>query len=244
MTDNLKTALEARLAKLDLNQLKGDFLAQDEFVCVPDFLPREILESLLNLLPQATKRVHRNYIPKHKKGGSVSRYDLDVAAPEFGELYRSGALLEFFERLSARDLSVCPDDDPHTYALYFYTEPGDHIGYHYDTSYYQGARYTVLLGLVNAPSCKLEYQLHTKNNQREIEKHSIELEPGMLVMFNGDKLRHCITPLANNEHRVALTLEYLTNTRMHPFLRFVSNMKDSIAYFGFRQVFSGAKKRT
>jgi hypothetical protein len=244
MTYSHETTLRERLARLDLEQLKGDFLAQDEFLCVPDFLPEEILESLLKSLPQATKMVHRNYIPKHKKGGSVSRYDLDIAAPEFGDLYHSEVLMKFFEALSACELSVCPTDDPHTYALYFYTEPGDHIGYHYDTSYYQGARYTVLIGLVNAPSCKLEYQLHTKNKEREIVEQSIELAPGMLVIFNGDKLHHRITPLANNEHRVALTLEYLTNTQMHPLLRFVSNMKDSIAYFGFRQVFNNAKKRT
>ena len=243
MTYSQDTTLRDHLAQLDLEQLKGDFLAQDEFLCVPDFLPEEVLARLLNSLPQTTKMVHRNYIPKHKKGGSVSRYDLDVAAPEFGSLYHSKVLVNFFETLSACKLSVCPADDPHTYALYYYTEPGDHIGYHYDTSYYKGARYTVLIGLVNAPSCKLEYQLHTKNSNREIEQQSIELAPGMLVIFNGDKLFHRITPLANNERRVALTLEYLTNTQMHPLLRFVSNMKDSIAYFGFRQVFSSARKR-
>ena len=60
----------------------------------------------------------------------------------------------------------------------------------------------------------------------------------MFVMFNGDKLYHRITPLAADERRVALTLEYLTSTHMNPVLRFVSNMKDAIAYFGFRQVFS------
>ena len=39
------------------------------------------------------------------------------------------------------------------------------------------------------------------------------------------------------ERRVSLTLEYVTDPHMHPWRRFVSNMKDSVAYFGFRQVF-------
>jgi hypothetical protein len=46
-------------------------------------------------------------------------------------------------------LSLCPENDPHSCALYYYTEPGDHIGFHYDTSYYKGARYTILMGLVD-----------------------------------------------------------------------------------------------
>jgi hypothetical protein len=57
------------------------------------------------------------------------------------------------------------------------------------------------------------------------------------VLFNGDKLWHAVTPLGENEERVSLTLEYVTDARMTPAKRFVSNMKDAIAYFGFRSVF-------
>jgi hypothetical protein len=37
--------------------------------------------------------------------------------------------------------------------------------------------------------------------------------------------------------RVSLTFEYVTNPNMRPWRRFMSNMKDAVAYFGFRQVF-------
>ncbi len=39
------------------------------------------------------------------------------------------------------------------------------------------------------------------------------------------------------ETRVSLTFEYVTDPRMHPWRRLISNMKDAVAYFGFRQVF-------
>ncbi len=48
--------------------------------------------------------------------------------------------------LTGERLQLSPPDDPHAYALYFYTRAGDHIGWHYDTSYYAGRRYTLLLG--------------------------------------------------------------------------------------------------
>jgi len=238
MKNDLDTELRNHIATLDLEQLRGEFIAQDEFVQVENFLPRSLADEMLDTLPQLDPLVHRNYIPRHKKGGSVSRFDLDASAPRFAELYNAPALTDFLEAISGQELSRCPSDDPHTYALYYYTEPGDHIGYHYDTSYYRGARFTVLIGLVAAPSCKLECRLHTKNPAHEVETLSADLQPGMLILFNGDKLYHKVTPLAGNERRVALTFEYLTDTRMHPFLRFVSNMKDSIAYFGFKQVFN------
>ena len=66
---------------------------------------------------------------------------------------------------------------------------------------------------------------------------ALATEPGTLVLFHGDKLWHKITPLGENEERVSLTLEYVTDPAMTPAKRFVSNMKDAIAYFGFRSVF-------
>ena len=242
MHHEIDNTLTARLATLDVDALRTAFAAQDEFIAIENLLPGDLVASMLAKLPALDAAVHRNYIPKHKKGGSVSRFDLDLIAPIFGALYASTSLQQFLQRLTGQPLQPCPAGDPHTYALYYYTEPGDHIGFHYDTSYYRGARYTVLLGLVSAPSCRLEYELHSKNPARATESGSVELHPGMLVVFNGDKLNHRITPLAAGERRIALTLEYLTNAEMHPFLRFVSNMKDAIAYFGFKQVFQKSRR--
>lgn len=231
------SALTERIRALDLEAMRTRFREQDEALVIEDFLPPAVLQCLLEALPAVNGHVHRNYIPGHKKGGSVSRFDLDRLAPVFAELYATPALTAFFETLTGVRLLPCPKGDPHTYALYYYTEPGDHIGWHYDTSYYRGARYTVLFGLLDRSSCRLEFELYRGRSDRPGELHSIALTPGTLVIFNGDRLWHRVTAAGPDEQRVALTLEYLTDTGMSAFGRLVSNMKDAIAYFGFRQVF-------
>ena len=237
MSSDLEQFMAARVGELDHAQLHAHFLAQNEFLALENFLSPAWLAALNAALPTLEPHVHRNYIPRHKKGGSISRYDLDGLAPQFGALYRSPALLDFCAKVTGRPLLLCPGNDPHTYALYYYTEAGDHIGYHYDTSYYKGARYTILLGIVDDSSCRLEYQLYKDDPTRAMREETMPLMPGTLVIFNGDKLYHRITPLGAKERRIALTLEYVTSASMHPVRRFVSNMKDAIAYFGFRQVF-------
>lgn len=222
----------------DVDALRERFLANGEFIAVPGLLDDTALAPLLGALPDLEPLVHRNFIPGHKKGGSVSRFDLDRQAPAYGALYRSPVLARLMHALCGHALLHCPPEDPHTYALYYYTEPGDHIGFHYDTSYYRGQRYTVLIGLVDESSCALEYELFRDDPSRETERGAVHLSPGTFVFFNGDRLWHRVTPSADGERRVALTLEYVTALGMHPFRRFVSNMKDAIAYFGFRQVFS------
>ena len=181
--------------------------------------------------------VNRNYLPGHKQGGSVSRHTLDQLAPAVAELYRSPALIGLLEKLAGERLQLSPADDPHAYALYFYTKPGDHIGWHYDTSYYAGRRYTLLLGVLDRSSCRLDYELHTREAGATVVAGSVQISPGGLVFFDGDKLRHRITPLGKHEKRVSLTFEYVTDQRMHPLWRLISNFKDAVAYFGLRQVF-------
>lgn len=234
----LQTEIYNVIAVLDYQKLQTEFQVQNELLVVEKFLPDSILDEFLAELPSLQPAINRNYIPKHKKGGSISRYSLDSLAPIFGKFYQLPAFFEFLTKITAQKLLPCPDSDPHTYALYYYTEPGDHIQYHYDTSYYRGQRYTVLFGLVDNSSSKLEYQLYKDIPDRKTQTRSLSLTPGMLVLFNGDKLYHRVTPLGNNEQRIVLTLEYVTDTSMGMFKRFVSNMKDAIAYFGFRQVFA------
>lgn len=225
-------------SRWDVHALREAFLNENELLVIEDFLEAPLLRTLLEQLPRLRGAVHRNYLPRHKKGGSIGRHQLDRLAPPFGELYRCPDLLQSLNRITGQSLLLCPSADPHSYALYYYTEPGDHIGWHYDTSYYRGARYTVLIGLVDRSSSRLEYQQYRDDPNRAVQCGSLALSPGMLVLFNGDKLYHRVTPLGpGGEERIALTLEYLTDPRISPVQRFVSNMKDAIAYFGFRAAF-------
>ena len=209
-----------------------------------EFLTPSMTAQLVMAVRAVQAAVNRNYLPGHKQGGSVSRHTLDEQAPFVGQLYRSRALIEWLSQLAGERLQVSPPDDPHAYALYFYTRPGDHIGWHYDTSYYAGRRYTVLLGVIDESSCRLDYELHTREQGATVVPGSVQIPPGGMVFFDGDKLRHRITPLGENETRVSLTFEYVTDPRMHFGWRMISNMKDAFGYFGFRQVFRRGKRRT
>ncbi|MGE5850541.1 MAG: 2OG-Fe(II) oxygenase [Candidatus Methylomirabilota bacterium] len=233
-TNRLSAGIQQAVSGLDFGKTHGEYWEQNECVFVERFLPADLVEA--TLVPEVQRlrpQVHRNYIPGHKKGGSISAFTLSQKAPIFLTLYTSPEFLAFLSRLVGARLLLCPDNDPHACALYYYTEPGDHIGYHYDTSHYQGARYTVLLGLVQrSERCRLVAQLHKDDPTRKVREISLAYGPGDLVVFNGNKLWHAVTPLANGEERVVLTLEYVTNQQMALPKRIFSNLKDAFAYFG------------
>jgi len=233
--------VEAEVARvvgaLDVDAVRATYWRQNQFVHLERCLSPSLVDAFLAEVERVRPAVHRNYVPRVKKGGSVSAFTLAREAPAILALYRAPALLDVLRRLTGQPLACCPERDPHACALYFYTEPGDHIGFHYDTSYYRGARYTVLVGLIDRSSSRLVCQPFRGQPEREPREIRLATEPGTLVVFNGDTLWHAITPLGEGEERVSLTLEYVTDPSMSRLGRFVSDMKDAIAYFGFRSVF-------
>ncbi|SMF98976.1 HalD/BesD family halogenase [Burkholderia singularis] len=240
---NVDDAVAARVRALDGAHLAREFARQGAFLYLDDFLPKDLAGQIADAARALVPAINRNYLPGHKQGGSVSRHTIDAQAPLIAELYRSKALVGFLESLTGDKLLPSPGDDPHAYALYYYTRAGDHIGWHYDTSYYDGRRYTLLFGVIDDSSARLDYELHTRNPDVPDEPGSVQIAHGGIVFFDGDKLRHRVTPVAANEFRVSLTFEYVTDPGMRPWKRFVSNMKDAIAYFGFRQVFKQSAAR-
>jgi hypothetical protein len=231
------------VAALDVDGTRRTYWDQNEFMVLERWLPAALVARMVAEVEAVRPSVHRNYIPRHKKGGSVSYYTLREQAPTIIALYRAPAFIALLSRVTGQPLQPCPESDPHACALYFYTEPGDHIGFHFDTSYYKGSRYTVLVGLIERSSSRLVCQLFKGDpGGRPLVELRLATHPGTLVAFNGDKLWHAITPLGEREERVSLTLEYVTNPAMSPVKRLYSNLKDAFAYFGVRQVFRGARR--
>jgi len=210
---------------------------QGEFLAWECLMPKSLIEEFMGEVDGVRQKINRNFIPKHKKGGSVSYYLLQESAPAILALYQNAEWVRLLSHIAGVPLLLCPDEDPHACALYFYTEPGDHIGYHYDTSYYKGARYTVLIGLRDQSSSQLLCRLHTKESGREEEELSMATEPGTFIFFNGDKLYHAVSPLAEGEERIVLTLQYVTDPAMSFTHRWFSNMKDAVGYFGWPALF-------
>jgi hypothetical protein len=235
---DLATALNA----IDRHSLRRRYSDQDEFAIIPNLIPEQILEAWMLELQNLRPHIHRNFIPRHKKGGSVPYSTVARLAPAMAAIYHHEGFIAFLREITGAAMRKCPDSDPHRCALYAYTEEGDFIGWHYDTSYYKDRRWTVLAGLLDRSSSRLECRLHTRNRNGSTVDLSVQIAPGTVVLFNGDKVYHRVTPTQAGEERFVISMQYVTVPDMNPFLRFVSNMKDAIAYFGLRHVFMGSRK--
>ena len=241
-TLSIDDSIREAVAQKDEAVLRQQYNEQDEFVIMPEFLPRDVLEQWEAELPAVLPQIHRNYLPGHKKGGSVPYDVLHSLAPAITDVYHSRELISFLRRIVGAEMRECPPDDPHRCAFYAYTEEGDHVGFHYDTSYYKDRRWTLLVGWKDDSSSRLVCHLHTRQSGHAVEKLELKMTPGMLVLFNGDKVYHAVTPVKAGETRYVVSMQFVTSGEMNPFMRFISNMKDAVAYFGLRSVFQAGKR--
>lgn len=233
----MEQGMPSRICAYDVHQLRNQYQCQHDLLVIEEFLPREWMnQHFLPSLAQCAPFIHRVNVRGFKKSGSVSYHCIRQHAPSLLQLYRSEPMKKFLEDIVGVSLCHCPETDPHAAALYYYTEPGDCIRLHYDKSFYKGKRFTVLLGLIqDSEHSKLvcypgARKKHFKKNPVTIATH-----PGTLVVFNGDTLWHEVTPLGENEKRVILTMEYVTDTRISLFSKWISDSKDRFLYFGKKE---------
>jgi hypothetical protein len=171
------------MSEVNLDEWSRQYWEQGEFLSLERLMSKSLVEEFMREVDGVRPKINRNFIPKHKKGGSVSYYLLQESAPAMLALYQHQGWINVLSQIAGVPLLLCPDEDPHGCALYFYTEPGDHIGYHYDTSYYKGARYTVLIGLRDESTSQLLCQLHTKDPGQTVQELSLATEPGTFIFL-------------------------------------------------------------
>ncbi len=73
MIGSFVDTVDEAVKQLDLDRVSREYWDQNEFLFIPQFLPRTVVEE--HLVPQAQGvkgELNRYYIPGHNKGGSVS----------------------------------------------------------------------------------------------------------------------------------------------------------------------------
>jgi hypothetical protein len=241
----------------DMQTRQQRFLADSQFLYELDFLPPDVVQTLRDEVAPLRHLVHRNGgFALHKQGGSLSYWDILDHCPAVFNLYNSDELLNYVRRVTGvSSLVHSPKSDPHSAAVYWYDRPDDHVHWHWDTSWFRGVRYTMLLPLVEDSSMLLEVRIPNDNahalselatiqgnpdyraakptmNNTRVE--SINTQPGAAVLFLGDGIRHRVTTMDGpNQQRQVITFEFVSSFAITPHAHFLFVISNAGGYFGF-----------
>lgn len=209
---------------------------QQRIAVVPEPVPAPAFERLREAALRH-RQIERSYFPVHKQGGTVAYEDLHRLAPEIVAFYQSDDLRRLCSAVIGEPVVPTPIHDQSSCSLLFYDRPRDHIGWHYDYNFYHGRHFTVLLPLVNRhlqedrPSSA---QLVIRQDGREV---TIPTPPNTLIVFEGARVFHQVTRLAENELRIVLSMTFCTRPQTSLLKGALRRFKD-VAYFGVRALWS------
>lgn len=241
-----EAGLRAAVAALDADALARSYRADDGFLLLPDLLPPALVAEMAAEARRLRPGARRTFIPFVRQAGAVGHYDLRARAPALSALQRSPALLALFQRVAGPELERRHPDDPHASALYVYDRRGDWLDWHYDDCGCEPeASFTVIAGVVDRGSSRLDVELHRKTPGRAPERLSIATRPGTLAFFRGSTVYHRVTPLGAGEERISFSFIYVRKG-MAPkgFDRVWQTGIDTLLYFGWKGIPRGRLRPT
>jgi len=234
---DVDATLRTALASIDLGAARRTWRSQDQLIFARDVFPSALVEAWRDEASAVADVVVRNHMPFVRKGGYVGYDVLRDRCPTIVGTYRSPAMIELIAGLAGRPLQVKPDADDHACAIHDYRDPGDFIGWHYDTC---GARqhtsYTALIGLVDRSRMRLDCRLHRRSWLRRTVRLPVATAPGSLLAFSGTTIWHRLTPMGPGEERIVLSFAYRTEYQIAGMRWLRERVKDAMVYDGVRAI--------
>ncbi len=238
LSQEQQTALAQQGKNLQFNEFRAEELPSfaQHFAALPTVLTAETLAQLQAEVLKLC-RTERSYLPLHKQGGTMAYETLHQVMPVLVALYHSPQLQKICSAIVGEALMPTPLNDQSSCSLLVYEKPGDHIGWHYDHNFYNGRHFTVLLPLINKHNQTGELssaRLWAKLGDQEVIQPT---PPNTLVIFEGAKVLHKATPLADNELRILLSMTYCTTPTTSLAKGIARRIKD-ISFFGIRALWT------
>jgi hypothetical protein len=224
-------ALLAPALSRNLEQVQADFRRDNEYVCVEQALPREVIDRIRQEI--VVGRATRSFVPWYRAAGSIGYRRIQREAPFTAAVYRSKAMRDYVSALCGKPILCKSDDDDHACTFYVYSKRGDRMSFHYDVCGCEdAASYSMIIGVVDESTQKLLVELHRGDATRSPRSLAIATRPGLMITFAGSKVWHGVSRLGRDELRVTLGLAYAINDRQPSKRRLVKVMADTLFHFG------------
>jgi hypothetical protein len=178
----------------------------------------------------------RSYLPAHKQGGTIAYETLIMNAPAVVALYQSPSFQAQIAAIVGEPVVPTPLHDQSSLSVLCYERPGDHIGWHFDHNFYRGRHFTVLLPVENRGRAD-GGRSHAALMVRDGAERVVPTPPNSLVVFEGSRVLHKVTPIQDGERRVVISMTYCTDPQNRWWQGFARRIKD-IAFFGPRALWT------
>jgi hypothetical protein len=218
-------------------QINKEYICEDNFCLIKEFnieLNQAILNDIDTMLDNKTlqKRVSITTYPENifncalpnRKGITIPTKNIVDNSPNLISFYQN-ELCKKISNLTGLKLYPTALNFPTSCAIIIYEKEGDWINWHYDYNYYNGRFFTVLIPITHTLTCT-KFQFKDKNN------NIIDMDlTNNGICFEGNYLYHRASKICNNQKRIMLSCQYVTDNSMSVINKIRIKLKD-FAFIG------------
>jgi hypothetical protein len=216
-------------------KIKKKYICDNNFCLYKELsiqIPQNIQKNIDVLLDnkEIQKRVEIKMYPEmiydcalpNKSGTTISTNNIVKYYPELIDYYQNELCNLISNKINIK-LYPTELDFPTSCVLLIYDKEGDWINWHYDYNYYDGRFFTVLIPITNTLTCT-KFQFKDKNNK------VIDMDlTNNGICFEGNYLYHRASKICNNQKRIMLSCQYVTDNSMS----FINQMRIKLKDFAF-----------
>lgn len=206
---------------------------RDQLITANRVLAAESLARLQQEANDNRTRIVRSFVPTHKQGGTVSYDNIHAYAQGCLALYHSPAMQRWISQIVGAEVKPAADHDQSACSILYYTQPGDYINWHRDPNFYSGRQFTILLVLANEGGEAGLSSSALLRKHADGREERIELAENGLVLFEGPRVLHKVSPTSPGDTRIALSMTFNTDPRISLFWELVRRVKDT-AFYGWK----------
>ena len=203
----------------------------NNIIIVEDFLNKDFF---MYLQKQFDNKVYKSRNFHIRKATSYNFLNLHENEEYNGllELYYSNEMLDSLSNILQKPIQRTPLNDNNACSLLIYTNKGDYITWHKDSSIYNGDRYVVLITLINENSDKNDLSHNEFVYIHNKKEYSIKMKPNSMVLFKGSEILHKSTEIEDKERRILLSMVFcdICHAKNNIFNKINEKLKNFVLY--------------
>jgi len=217
------------------NSIKDQNINHKNIYIIQNFLPKKIFLYIKNSIIQFKKKNNskrNSSYDIYRKGSAIDYHTLlSGELKPIIQLLTSTDILYQIKKKTNLNIQFVPALDTNKISLIFYENEGDYIKWHQDSNQYIGNRWAGIYTMYNRNQNNDSLSSSLFKYKVDNKIYSIKNPENSLILFQGDKILHQVTPLKKGEKRFVFSFVFCDICQSK--LNLINNLKQQFINYHY-----------
>ncbi len=167
--------------------------------------PEEHIENLERSLIENGSRLNPELNFNNAKGKKLNSIEINKYCPYIASWFMTDEIADSVSKVVGERVTYADENEKYRIFARIYNNNEDFLNWHYDNNFTRGNRYTLVVPLLvdECNTSEFEYK-----DRKTGKIHTVKIELGQGVVYNGSEMYHRITKQTENCRRIVIIIPF------------------------------------